>query len=535
MFFGRNSSAKKNEQPSSATRLLQHLLSELRNDSGATKLRKTIEQTLKSAGIVQEEALANLYLQVENRIAELAANPLLRRQEIRDQIRTTFPELESNSELMFVLGPSSADAEETAQNLENTSAVSLPATAMELTQRIDVSAISSLAKVILNSVNEGILALRNDGSIQFANPAVERIWGYPVEELLGQPFVDLLPESFRETYRTDFTRFIGVPLEVEGLRSNGQSFPISINIASAEFQESAVFTVTAQDITMRKYIEDELVETKDQLENRVAERTRDLLETQQDLENRARELERTNTELQQFAYVASHDLQEPLRSITSFIQILNRRYGEEFGTEAQEYMGFVVDGAKRMQTLINELLDYSRAGKGDREFRSVDLNQIVEKVRANLHATVEETGAVIESQELPTLGADDRQMIQLFQNLIDNGIKFRGTEPPKVTIECQDRVTHWEFTITDNGIGIEGKYKDRIFVIFQRLHIRDNYDGNGIGLAICKKIVERHGGFISLDTEYTGGSRFVLGIAKNLVAEQLVSGTTNALGGTAVV
>lgn len=523
MFFGRNSSASKSEEVSPATRLLQHLLGELQNDSGAVKLRKSIEQSLKTSGIEQDSVLASFYLQAENRIAELAANPLLRRQEIRDQIRTSFPELESNAELMFVLGTAKQTEPEVATNLEHTSAVSLPATAMELTQRIDVSAISSLAKVILNSVNEGILALRGDGSIQFANPAMERIWGYPVEDLLGQPFVDLLPEHYRETYRTDINRFLGVPLEVEGLRSNGQSFPISINIASAEFQGNNVFTVTVQDITMRKYIEDELVETKDQLENRVAERTKDLLDTQQDLENRARELERTNTELQQFAYVASHDLQEPLRSITSFIQILNRRYGAEFGTEAQEYMGFVVDGAKRMQTLINELLDYSRAGKGDREFRSVDLNLIFDKVRANLHATIEETGAVVESQNLPTLGADDRQMIQLFQNLIDNGIKFRGTEPPKVTIECQDRVTHWEFTITDNGIGIEEKYKDRIFVIFQRLHIRDNYEGNGIGLAICKKIVERHGGFISLDTEYAGGSRFLFGIAKNLVAEQPVS------------
>ncbi|MEM1296479.1 MAG: ATP-binding protein [Verrucomicrobiota bacterium] len=517
MFFGRNSSEGNTEQSSPATLLLQHLLKELHNDSSAVKLRKSIEQALKTSGIEQDAVLANLYLQAENRLAEIAANPMLRRQEFREQVRSTFPGLESNAELMFVIGP--APEAEKPQNLEHTSAVSLPATAMELTQRIDVSAISSLAKVILNSVNEGILALRGDGSIQFANPAMERIWGYPVEELLGEPFVNLLPEHYRETYRNDINRFLGVPLEVEGLRSNGQTFPISVNIASAEFQGNNVFTVTVQDITMRKYIEDELVETKDQLEDRVAERTKDLLDTQQDLENRARELERTNTELQQFAYVASHDLQEPLRSITSFIQILNRRYGAEFGTEAQEYMGFVVDGAKRMQTLINELLDYSRAGRGDREFRPVNLNQIFEKVRANLHATIEETGAVVESQELPTLGADDRQMIQLFQNLIDNGIKFRGSEPPKVTIECQDRVTHWEFTITDNGIGIEEKYKDRIFVIFQRLHIRDNYEGNGIGLAICKKIVERHGGFISLDTEYTQGSRFLFGIAKNLVAE----------------
>jgi light-regulated signal transduction histidine kinase (bacteriophytochrome) len=219
------------------------------------------------------------------------------------------------------------------------------------------------------------------------------------------------------------------------------------------------------------------------------------------------ELLRSNTDLQQFAYVASHDLQEPLRMVSSFTQLLQQRYAEKLDADANEYIRFAVEGSKRMYDLLNGLLTYSRIQTRANEFRNVDLNQVVAKVKDNLSLVIEENNAAINVTELPVVAGDENQMIQLMQNLIENSLKFRKG-PPVIAISSYKAEDSYIISVEDNGIGIEEKYFERIFRIFQRLHRSDQYEGTGIGLAICKRIVERHGGKIWIDSKPGEGSTF---------------------------
>jgi signal transduction histidine kinase len=221
------------------------------------------------------------------------------------------------------------------------------------------------------------------------------------------------------------------------------------------------------------------------------------------------DLERSNTELEQFAYVASHDLQEPLRKVASFCQLLQQRYGGQLDERADQYIEFAVDGARRMQELINDLLAFSRVGRMERPHSRVDCNALVAQVRADLAAPLEETGAEIRADDLPAVDGDATLLRLVFQNLIGNAVKFRGERAPVVTIEAERDGAMWRFRCADNGIGIEAEYAERIFVIFQRLHPRTAYEGTGIGLAMCRKIVEYHGGRMWLATGGDGsGSTF---------------------------
>jgi PAS domain S-box-containing protein len=234
-----------------------------------------------------------------------------------------------------------------------------------------------------------------------------------------------------------------------------------------------------------------------------------------DLEQQAQELQRSNAELQQFAYVASHDLQEPLRMITSYLQLLERRYQGQLDADADDYIGFAVDGAARMSELLRGLLAYSRVGTQGQPFEPTDTQVILEQVLANLKLAVDESEATITHDQLPTVMADPIQLAQLFQNLVGNALKFRRDVPPKIHVHAE-RQAHgsagegalWLFSVRDNGIGIEPQYAERIFVIFQRLHTRDKYPGTGIGLALCKRIAERHGGRIWVESEPGNGSTF---------------------------
>ncbi|GAA3128765.1 hypothetical protein GCM10020001_058030 [Nonomuraea salmonea] len=228
------------------------------------------------------------------------------------------------------------------------------------------------------------------------------------------------------------------------------------------------------------------------------------------LREQAEELRRSNAELEQFAYVASHDLQEPLRKVATFCQLLEKRFGDVLDERGRQYVHFAVDGATRMQVLINDLLRFSRVGRVYDEREPVDLEKALDKVIDDLSAPIEESGATFERPDpLPTVVGDATMLRLLWQNLISNAIKFRDpARPPLVRIACErGEEGEWEFSVADNGIGVEPEFADKIFIIFQRLHSRETYTGTGIGLAMCKKIVETHGGRIWLDTDYTGGAR----------------------------
>ena len=221
------------------------------------------------------------------------------------------------------------------------------------------------------------------------------------------------------------------------------------------------------------------------------------------------ELERSNSDLEQFAYIASHDLQEPLRKVASFTQLLQRRYAGQLDARADQYIEFAVDGAKRMQALINDLLQYSRVGRSAREPSLVASDAALAQARNNLAAAMEETGATVETGHLPLVLGELPLLTAVFQNLLSNALKFSGGKPPRIVITCTRDEPFWLFSFADNGIGIEPEYAERIFVIFQRLHERSAYPGTGIGLAMTRKIVEYFGGRIWLDTSYTEGSRFL--------------------------
>ncbi len=226
------------------------------------------------------------------------------------------------------------------------------------------------------------------------------------------------------------------------------------------------------------------------------------------LQAHAAELQRSNAELEQFAYVASHDLQEPLRKVASFSQLLQRRYAGKLDARADQYIEFAVDGAKRMQALINDLLAYSRVGRSDREPALVSSDAALTQARANLAEQIEETGATVETGHLPLVLAELPLLIAVFQNLLSNALKFSGGKPPRVVVTVRRDEAFWLFSFSDNGIGIDPEYAERIFVIFQRLHERSAYVGTGIGLAMTRKIIEYFGGRIWLDTTFTGGTRF---------------------------
>jgi light-regulated signal transduction histidine kinase (bacteriophytochrome) len=248
------------------------------------------------------------------------------------------------------------------------------------------------------------------------------------------------------------------------------------------------------------------------------------LRAEEKLKQTMADLERSNKELEQFAYVASHDLQEPLRMVSSYTQLLARRYQGQLDADADDFIAYAVDGANRMQRLINDLLAYSRVGTRGKPFAPTDCNSVLGQARVNLSMVIEESSALVTNDELPTVMADEGQLVQLFQNLIGNAIKFRSEKPPYVHVSAQrikdseipnpkseirnPKSESWVFSVRDNGIGIDPQYHERIFVIFQRLHKKEEYPGTGMGLAICKRIVERHGGKIWVESEPGEGSTF---------------------------
>jgi PAS domain S-box-containing protein len=312
------------------------------------------------------------------------------------------------------------------------------------------------------------------------NPAFEHMTGLKAENLIGRTVKEALPgieDSWIEKY--GHVALTGEPMHFEDYtRELDRTYEVTA-YRPAPYQ----FAVISVDISVRK-----------QAENLLLERTRELM--------------RSNAELEQFANIASHDLQEPLRMVASFTQLLERRYKGQLDQNADEYIHFITEGAVRMQRLIQDLLSLSRVGTHTRPFTQVPLESVLHDVLGNLHVAIQEHSAEITCHALPVVAGDPTQLAQVFQNLIANALKFHSDQPPRIYISASRQGEEWVISVRDNGIGIAPQYFDRIFIIFQRLHNREQYSGTGIGLAICKKIVERHGGRIWVDSIVGQGATF---------------------------
>lgn len=345
---------------------------------------------------------------------------------------------------------------------------------------------------IFSEVNN--LQNRSLGLLGFASIAVFAIATLGSRLLLIQPIQNLIDASSR-LGRGEYEARADTRRSINELDALARSF----NQMAAELERR----------------EQELEKTNEGLEREIQERR----QTEEELKRFTAQLETSNQELEQFAYVASHDLQEPLRVVAGYLQLLERRYKGRLDSDADEFIAFAVDAAKRMQNLINDLLAYSRIGRKIRPFEPTDINRVVAEAQRNVTLLVEETGAKIEVGPLPTVMADPAQLVLVFQNLIANGIKFHSDQPPVIQINARERPDEWEFSVRDNGIGIDPQYSKRIFLIFQRLHTREEYPGTGIGLAICQKIVEYHDGKIWVESTVGEGTTFYFTLPKRAEEE----------------
>jgi PAS domain S-box-containing protein len=344
---------------------------------------------------------------------------------------------------------------------------------------------------LLESAPDAIVGIGPNGRIVLVNAQTEKLFGYARDELIGQAVEKLVPRRYHGAHgdhRSGYfhdprTRPMGAGLDLYGLRSDGSEFPAEISLSSIETEDGLLATAAIRDITDRKNAE-------------------------RDLARHAAELQRSNVELSQYAYVASHDLQEPLRMVVTYTDRLTEHLDGRLDERSEAWANYVVEGASRMQSLIEGLLEFSRVRPEEAEFTDVDCEVVLRRTLANLQAAVQESAATVTHDPLPTISADPLQLLQLFQNLIGNALKFRGDDAPVIHIGCAPDSVGWHFTVSDNGIGIDAADADRIFVLFQRLHSKDEYSGAGIGLALCKKIVDAHGGRMWVDSERGAGATF---------------------------
>ena len=370
-----------------------------------------------------------------------------------------------------------------------------------MTQKDDANRL----RAIIETAIDGIIIIDEQGRIDTINPAAARMFGYERAAVIGQNISMLMPQPYRAQHdgyihnylRTGHARIIGVGREVIGLRQDGTTFPFRLAISEVNLENGRrLFTGIVHDLTKEK-------------------------ESEEKLRRYAADLERSNQELENFAYVSSHDLQEPLRKIQAFGSRIEARERDRLSEQGQDYLRRMLSASARMQTLINDLLSFSRISTRARPFQTTDLNQVLDEVLSDLEILIQDSRAQVRRAKLPAMSVDPTQLRQLFQNLISNAIKFRREGvPPEVEIRAErgpapDGVvsapdTPWlHLAVADNGIGFDEKYLDRIFDIFQRLEGR-RYEGSGIGLAICRKIVQRHGGHITARSQPGQGTTFLI-------------------------
>jgi PAS domain S-box-containing protein len=350
---------------------------------------------------------------------------------------------------------------------------------------------------IVQTARQPLLVLDSDRRVISANRSFYQTFQVTPKEVEGKVLYDLgnrqwnIPKlrKLLEEILPKSSVFLDFEIEHEFETLGRRIMVVNARQLYHETKRMQMILLAIEDITEQKRAEKELKQAEELKQAIVA-------------------LERSNRELEQFAYLASHDLQEPLRMVSSFIQLLAKRYQGKLDKDADEFIAYAVAGAKRMQTLINDLLAYSRVDTRGKSFEPIDSEAAFDQAIANLRVATEEGEAIITHDPLPPLIADDSQIVELFQNLLGNAIKFHGKEPPRIHVSAKQEENEWVFSVRDNGIGIAPEYFDRIFVIFQRLHGREEHPGTGTGLAICKKIVERHGGRIWVESEPSKGSTF---------------------------
>ena len=347
-------------------------------------------------------------------------------------------------------------------------------------------------RALLEAAPDAMVVVNQAGYVVLLNLQAEKQFGYYHGELLGKKVKQIIPEGFAERLIADGLRsaeealkqHIGMGIELTGRRRDGSIFPIEMMLSPLGSGEEVLVTAAIRDISVRKQAEEHLLQ-------------------------KMRELARSNEELGQFAYVASHDLQEPLRMVASYTTLLSRRYKGRLDSDADDFIAFAVDGASRMQRLIQDLLAYSRVGSAGKELTETCSELALKRTLRVLSGVIDDSGAIVTHEPLPVVMADETQLIQLFQNLVGNAIKYQRAGVPRVHISAlREGGSRWLFSVRDNGLGIDSQYFERIFGMFQRLHKREEFDGTGIGLAICKKIVERHGGSISVESQPGQGSTF---------------------------
>ncbi len=414
---------------------------------------------------------------------------------------------------------------------ENGTVAGVFAAARDITERKKAEEAARRASAYNRSLIEAsldpLVTINPDGTISDVNAATVDVTGFSREELIGTDFSKYFTEpgrakaGYEQVFRDGSVTDYGLEIR----RTDGQITPVLYN-ATVYRDEAGKITgvfAAARDITERKRAEDALLLAYRELDDRVKERTIELQEanallekeiadrkaTADELREKSEELVRSNLELQQFAYIASHDLQEPLRAISGFTELLEKRYKGQMDERADKYINFIIDGTKQMNQVIFDLLEYSRVQTKAHEFGLIDMNTSLKQALRNLQTLIKEKDAVITADPLPKLSADGIQITQLFQNLIGNALKFQKPETtPEIHVSACEQGDAWIFSVTDNGIGIDPRFTERIFKIFQRLHAKGEYEGTGIGLAICRRIVERHRGEITVRSEPGVGSTF---------------------------
>jgi PAS domain S-box-containing protein len=352
---------------------------------------------------------------------------------------------------------------------------------------------------LLEAAPDAMIISDEEGCISLANSQAEVMFAFPREELIGQNMRMLVPNWSLNAGRSPGTGspWPASPAELWARRKSGLQFPVEISLSPLQTEEGLLLTSAIRDVTERHRADAAIRELNSTLEQRVADRTQELVHS-----NHA--LTQSNDDLNQFAYAASHDLQEPLRMVALYSQMLQRKYAGKLDSNADQYISYVVGGARRMEMLLKDLLTYSQTGSSDAgPAETVNFIDVIRKVLLNLQASVEQSGAMITWDQLPAVHAHEIRLVQLLQNLVSNAIKYRGPDAPRIHLAGEWRDPEWVLSVKDNGIGIAPEYAEQIFKIFKRLHGQD-YPGTGIGLAICQRIVETYGGRIWVESDGKG-------------------------------